>query len=567
MNEQTGPKHELKPMRALRVEDARGTVAFFREYFWLVFKNVVGWTFIIAAPGVGVVLPGPGGIPLFLIGFALVTFPGKRKLTARVLAGKSLPLDSIIFTGITAFVSVAITSACIYVISVYFDWFLKKFRITPSVDVVVALGSVCLAAFIVTWAVFRLSLRIVNWFVRRIPVIRKMVRPILKRWGIDLLPTRRRLDRGEVVVEQDEILKFSDKYQSRARATWHQLKPWLKRVVGLGITIWIFMIMIRPLQQHWAQVQEQAKTFSLVRFALAAVMFAIFLFAFRAMAWRRVLKGFGYKLPRAAAARIFATSELARYLPGAIWQVVGRVYLVKPYGISGAVCSTTQILELCVFLFANVLVASICLLWYGAKMDQDARIYLYVAMSLVPLLGLLLHPKVFYSITNRILVLLRREPIKKRLRGWKLIKLLGWVIVGLLWQSAAVYLITEPVLGLKPDWWWVVAGSYCLAWTAGFLAFWAPGGIGVRELVFVASLRMVLPQQIRQNIPEESLPGLLVLLGFTLRLWTIIGEVMLTAASYAIDFKGAINHPDAAGRPASSRDDLRGSMNANSAPL
>jgi hypothetical protein len=548
MTEPNHPTHERKPMRALRVEDATGIVAFFREYFWLVFKNVVGWIFIISAPGVGVVLPGPGGIPLFLIGFALVTFPGKRKLTARVLAGKTLPLDSIIFTGITAFVSVALTSALIYTISVYFDRFIKKFHMTPSVDVVVALGAVCLAAFIVTWAVFRLALRIVNWFVRRIPVIRKFVRPVLKRWGIDLLPTRRRLHEGELVVEHDEILKFSDQYQTRARATWTTLKPWLKRVFALTITITIFMIMIRPLQENWPAVKEQAQSFSIVRFGIASVMFALFLFAFRAMSWRRVLKGFGHKLPRAAAARIFATSELARYLPGAIWQVVGRVYLVKPYGVNGAVCSTTQVLELCVFLFANVLVASVCLLWYGAKIDANARVYLYMAMALVPALGLLLHPKIFYTIANKILGLIRREPIRKRLRGWKLIKLLGWVIIGLLWQSIAVYLITQPVLGLKPDWWWVVAGSYCLAWTAGFLAFWAPGGIGVREIVFVAALRMVLPEQIRQNIPEASLPGLLVLLGFVLRLWTIVGEVILTVAAYAIDFKGAINHPDAPGR-------------------
>ena len=228
--------------------------------------------------------------------------------------------------------------------------------------------------------------------------------------------------------------------------------------------------------------------------------------------------------------------------------MVGRVYLVKPYGISGPVCSTTQVLELCVFLFANVLVASICLLWYGAKMDAQARIYLYIAMGLVPLMALLLHPKIFYTIANRLLRLFKREPIKKRLRGWKLIKLLGWVILGLLWQSAAVYLITQPMLGLKPDWWWAVAGSYCLAWTAGFLAFWAPGGIGVRELVFVASLQMVLPNEIKQRIPGDSLQGLLVLLGFVLRLWTILGEILLTFFSYAADFKGAINHPDAPGR-------------------
>lgn len=551
MHETRDKHHDRRVILTYRQDEPRGFADFFRDYFWLIFKNVVGWIFIIGAFPVGIAVPGPGGLPLFLIGFALVTFPGKRKLTTHVLSGRGMPLDSVIFTVITAFLSVAITSGLIWLFSAYYERLLIRMKITPTIDVFVAMGGVCLAAFIVTWAVARFALKLVNWVMQKMPVIRRTIRPLLRRWGIHLLPTRRRRETGELVVEHDEILKFSDQYQTKARATWQTLKPWLKRVLGLAITIWIFTLMIHPLQKNWDKVQQQWQSFSYARFALASIMFALFLFAFRAMAWRRVLKGFGYKLPRAAAARIFATSELARYLPGAIWQVVGRVYLVKPYGVSGAVCSTTQILELCVFLFANVLVACACLLWFAAKIDANARIYLYIALGLVPLLGLLLHPKIFYTLVNKILKLLRREPIKKRLRGWKLIKLLGWVMLGLVWQSVAVYIITQPVLGLKPDWWWVVAGSYCLAWMAGFLAFWAPGGIGVREIVFVASLRLVLPQQIRDNIPEESLPGLLVLLGFILRLWTIVGEVLLTVTSYAIDFKGAINHPEAPGRIAS----------------
>jgi hypothetical protein len=43
---------------------------------------------------------------------------------------------------------------------------------------------------------------------------------------------------------------------------------------------------------------------------------------------------------------------------------------------------------------------------------------------------------------------------------------------------------------------------------------------------------------------------LLVLVGFLLRLWTIVGEMMLTAVAYVADFKGALNRPDAPGRAA-----------------
>jgi hypothetical protein len=48
---------------------------FFAGYFWFILKNVIGWTFMLLSPVLGVAVPGPGGLPLFLIGFALVTFP------------------------------------------------------------------------------------------------------------------------------------------------------------------------------------------------------------------------------------------------------------------------------------------------------------------------------------------------------------------------------------------------------------------------------------------------------------------------------------------------------------
>ena len=63
---------------------------FLAGYTWLVLKNVIGWTLIVASFVAGPLVPGPGGIPLFLIGFALVSFPGKRRLTARVLRGRQV---------------------------------------------------------------------------------------------------------------------------------------------------------------------------------------------------------------------------------------------------------------------------------------------------------------------------------------------------------------------------------------------------------------------------------------------------------------------------------------------
>src|SRR3954451_17509372 len=129
----------------------RGITRWFTDYFWFILKNVIGWTFILASPVLGVTLPGPGGIPLFLIGFALVTFPGKRKLTSRVMRGRPLRLESAVFTIATATLSVLITGGLIWFFSAQYNHLVGRFPLSVGTDLIVALAGLCAVGFVVTW--------------------------------------------------------------------------------------------------------------------------------------------------------------------------------------------------------------------------------------------------------------------------------------------------------------------------------------------------------------------------------------------------------------------------------
>jgi uncharacterized membrane protein YbhN (UPF0104 family) len=332
---------------------------------------------------------------------------------------------------------------------------------------------------------------------------------------------------------------------------WKTSAPWLRRLAGVAITIAIFAWMLRPVLEKWDQVGQRVRAINWGLFALASVMFAMFLFTFRVISWRTILSGFGHRLPFPAATRIWSTSELARYLPGVIWQVVGRVYLVKPYGVSGTVCSTSQVLELVVFLLANILVALSCLMFFAYRMHGHAQNYLWLTAALVPLLLMLLHPKVFYTLLRKYAAWRGKQLPPVRVRGKTLTLLAAWAILGLLWQSLALWILVHDPLGLPREKWWVVAGSYCLAWCAGFIAVWAPGGLGVREFVFVTAMTFALPPRIQQQFGDEAvLYGFLAFMGIVLRLWTIAGELILTGAAYFADYRGALGRPDAPGRVA-----------------
>ena len=171
----------------------------------------------------------------------------------------------------------------------------------------------------------------------------------------------------------DGILEFASRHQNRASHAWEVSKSWLRRLGGIAITLAIFFWMLKPVYRYWPEVHERVAQTDWRRVVLASFMFSVFLFAVRVVSWRRILAGLGCSIPLAPATRIWSTSELARYLPGVIWQVVGRVYLVRPYGVSGTICSTSQILELIIFLLANAIIAITCLAWFGYKHLHDKR--------------------------------------------------------------------------------------------------------------------------------------------------------------------------------------------------
>jgi uncharacterized membrane protein YbhN (UPF0104 family) len=426
---------------------------------------------------------------------------------------------------------------------------------TASLGRVLLMGAAYAVTAVVLWFVALRSAPLVNWFLRMVAKARRKARPWMRRHGIDLLPPRRRIRYvGPLAAEtrepDSEILDIRQHFRDGLKRAWAASRPWLRRSLAVGITVAIFYWILKPIVRHWDLVKDHVWRQNWGLIALASVMFATFLF-FRALTWRRILRGMGYKLPVAPATRIWATSELARYLPGAVWQVVGRVYLARPYGIRGSVTSTSQIFELAAFLLANLIVAVSCLLVLGWRnLEGPARIWLALAAALVPALLLALHPKVFYGIVGRVLTRLGKPQPVKRLGFRALLRLLFRSILMLLWQGVAIWLVVHDLLNLPLGKWWVVTGAYCLAWCAGFLAFWAPGGLGVREAVFIAAMGLGLQYGFKSGVPAdlEQKRLFLIFLSVLLRIWATAGELLLTGVAYALDYRGAMNRPDAPGR-------------------
>lgn len=250
---------------------------FLGEYFWFTARNVVGWVFILGSLPVGLTMPGPFGLPLFLIGFMLVWFPGKRPLTTRVMSGRPVRFGPGVLGVLVVLVSVLVSALLIWMLEVRYEHLLEKFRLNIEVHRIkplAVIGIVCLTAG-VSWMVLHLALVVMNFLLRRVPRARRAMRPWLRRRGVTLLPSRHRVTRfahgppvskglkapprrrmdtppsvplnapvAQLSAEADQtIVSFSPRFQRRWVGAWEFSKPWLLRLAILAIILWLLWLL------------------------------------------------------------------------------------------------------------------------------------------------------------------------------------------------------------------------------------------------------------------------------------------------------------------------------------
>jgi hypothetical protein len=202
-----------------------GIGAFFTRYFWVILRNLLGWILIVSAIVVGGVFPGPLGTPIFLIGFSLITFPGKRRLTSRLLRG--MPMD--LYTRRIRWIRVAIS----LIFPPLIVWLVVRREHSQfhpqQIGVWRTIALYCMAVAGCWLAIFWL-LRGLNLLIHYLPHVRRRVRPWLKKHGINLLPPRRRRRSrfAPISPPNEEILGITSERAAEARGTWQAFRQWLR---------------------------------------------------------------------------------------------------------------------------------------------------------------------------------------------------------------------------------------------------------------------------------------------------------------------------------------------------
>ena len=243
------------------------------------------------------------------------------------------------------------------------------------------------------------------------------------------------------------------------------------RVLKLLFTPLAFAFLLWFAWQSRAELAELIGNASLVHLGLAAIVWAllhalspvlavvIFAACGSQVSWRQAFATHAARLP-------------ARYLPGGVWHTVGRVMDYREQGVATRHLSTFVLLE-------NGLAAAVTLAIGGAIVfSMRGADTVGVIAAAAGLAGIVALPLMTYAINTRVL----QRP--DRMSTAAMLKSVA--VSGAFWLGATVafllYLNAFPASTGDYSL-FEMAGIYLFSWGVGFVAIFAPQGIGVFEVV------------------------------------------------------------------------------------
>lgn len=244
---------------------------------------------------------------------------------------------------------------------------------------------------------------------------------------------------------------------------------------------------VRSIAANWQTLQAQSIEWRLSTGWIAASVLVVFAsYAVLIEAWRRVVLSMGETLAFPTAARIWFLASLGKYIPGKVWAVAGAAVLAQRAGVDPSVAVAGALVLQVLALASGAAVVAITAAEAFRLVGQGATpiAATILLLSLVGVAGLTSQP--FLDRIGRLLPASWPRPraIPAGMVGVAFVaNVLAWIGYGVALLLLARGLLPGVVLSLPQ-----AIGVFTCSYLAGFLALFAPGGLGPRESVFLLML-------------------------------------------------------------------------------
>ena len=252
------------------------------------------------------------------------------------------------------------------------------------------------------------------------------------------------------------------------------------RLVQVAVFAIVLYFLYAYVAVHWEELRHSSGALEVhAGYLAAAAAIILGTYAMLIAAWDAVLRGWDQRLPYRDAARIWCLSNLARYVPGRVWQIAGMAALAQQAGVSPWAAVGSSIVIQFVNIGTGVLVTAIFAPGFGHPV-------LIVAAGLVTAAGAaMLAWPTGASLAARALNRVSGRGIELRaVRPGALLLSAGVTFVQWIAYGLALALCVRGLTGRGINL-TAAIGVFTGSYTAGLINVFTPAGIGTREYILV----------------------------------------------------------------------------------
>ncbi|MET0306873.1 MAG: lysylphosphatidylglycerol synthase domain-containing protein [Solirubrobacterales bacterium] len=279
-----------------------------------------------------------------------------------------------------------------------------------------------------------------------------------------------------------------------AGASFGTKPPRSKRVrlaIQLGIAIVVFGFLVLTVINQWGEIKDKGVHFH-VLWLIPAFVFLPMFYALSALGWDLILRFLGYRIGHGRAQVAWGQPLLARYVPGSVLYVLGRVLLSERAGVQRRVTIASIVYEQAISATSAIVFAAYFLISHPDLQGQPLR---WAVLLLIPLALAILSPRVFGPLANRVLRAFGREPLPAVLpmRGvitMTLYYLSVWGVVALGMYCVARSVTTIPLTFSEVL---TVGSAQAVGYVAALVTLVAPAGLGIRDAAFAWAVKGAVP--------------------------------------------------------------------------
>lgn len=188
--------------------------------------------------------------------------------------------------------------------------------------------------------------------------------------------------------------------------------------------------------------------------------------------WWMLIRLLGGQVKVGEALQAYFLSSLPRYIPGSVWGYVGRTYLIEQRGVRRAVAVFSTLIEIALLVGSSLGVGGVFLL----KFPNAALVALLI--GLVMIIGLTFVTLIFNP----------DRGFQLQFLGISTLIIIAYFVFWVIYGLSIVILIESFVSRITVVDALNVTSGFAIAWLAGFLAIFVPGGLGIREAGIVLIL-------------------------------------------------------------------------------